>query len=102
MVSLKSFLQYFRHEVECAMNDTDKAQAERLVSGFGGRDNIRHIDACLTRLRVTVAQLSQVDSQALQSEGALGVIIIGHEVHAIFGTQSDNLRQLLEKHFSQL
>ncbi|GAB7197488.1 hypothetical protein OS31_38760 [Dickeya oryzae] len=42
-----------------------------------------------------------VDSQGLQQEGALGVIILGQQVHAIFGKQSDTLRKLLEEHFSR-
>jgi PTS system glucose-specific IIB component len=54
----------------------------------------------LARLRVTVKDLNKVDSQAIQQEGALGVIIIGQQVHAIFGRQSDALRQLLDEHFS--
>jgi PTS system glucose-specific IIB component len=49
---------------------------------------------------VTVKDLNKVDSKALQDEGALGVIIIGQQVHAIFGRQSDALRQLLDEHFN--
>ncbi|GKO53483.1 hypothetical protein NUBL22009_31350 [Klebsiella pneumoniae] len=41
-----------------------------------------------------------VDSEALQQQGALGVIILGQQVHAIFGKQSDALRQLLDEHFA--
>ena len=70
-------------------------------SAFGGDDNIEHVEACITRLRVTVKDLNKVDSEALQNEGALGVIIIGQQVHAIFGRQSDALRQLLDEHFNQ-
>ncbi len=38
--------------------------------------------------------------EALQQQGALGVIILGQQVHAIFGKQSDALRQLLDEHFA--
>ena len=71
-----------------------------LIPAFGGEENIEHIEACITRLRVTVKDLNKVDSQAIQEEGALGVIIIGQQVHAIFGRQSDTLRQLLDDHFN--
>ncbi|MCE3121556.1 PTS sugar transporter, partial [Escherichia coli] len=37
---------------------------------------------------------------ALQQQGALGVIILCQQVHAIFGKQSDALRQLLDEHFA--
>ncbi|KYO04952.1 PTS sugar transporter [Enterobacter ludwigii] len=78
----------------------DSEITQRLIPAFGGDDNIEHIEACITRLRVTVKDLNKVDTQALQQEGALGVIIIGQQVHAIFGRQSDTLRQLLDAHFN--
>jgi len=79
----------------------DNHITQRLIPAFGGDDNIDHVEACITRLRVTVKDLNKVDTQAIQQEGALGVIIIGQQVHAIFGRQSDALRQLLDDHFSQ-
>lgn len=78
----------------------DSEITQRLIPAFGGDDNIEHVEACITRLRVTVKDLNKVDTQALQQEGVLGVIIIGQQVHAIFGRQSDTLRQLLDAHFS--
>ena len=78
----------------------DSQITQRLIPAFGGDDNIEHVEACITRLRVTVNNLATVDSQALQQEGALGVIILGQQVHAIFGKQSDALRKLLDEHFS--
>lgn len=78
----------------------DTKITQRLIPAFGGEENIEHIEACITRLRVTVKDLNKVDSQAIQEERALGVIIIGQQVHAIFGRQSDTLRQLLDDHFN--
>ncbi len=99
MVSLKSFLHHVSRKSDMIISEEDAQQIVRLVSDFGGRDNILHVDACITRLRVKVNDLTKVDTAAIQQEGALGVIILGNEVHAIFGKQSDNLRQLLEVHF---
>ncbi|AIR71232.1 MULTISPECIES: PTS transporter subunit EIIB [Dickeya] len=102
MVSLHSVMRYFSHPKPTPeLSDDDKQQIQRLLRLFGGRDNIEQVDACITRLRVTVKNLSLVDSQGLQQEGALGVIILGQQVHAIFGKQSDTLRKLLEEHFSR-
>ncbi|XTZ40493.1 glucose PTS transporter subunit EIIB [Salmonella enterica] len=101
MVSLKSFLHYFSQPQQPAsVSEGEIQKIERLAQAFGGRENIANVDACLTRLRVTVNDLSRIDSQALQNEGALGVIILGQQVHAIFGKQSDALRKLLDEHFS--
>lgn len=101
MVSLKSFLHYFSPaRPALPLSEAEKQQIEALVQAFGGEANITQVDACITRLRVTVRHLAAVDSDALQQQGALGVIILGQQVHAIFGKQSDALRQLLDDHFA--
>ena len=100
MVSLKSFLNYFsQSRPAVTLSPAEQQQIERLIQAFGGEENIINVDACITRLRVSVNNLSIVDSQGLQ-QGALGVIILGQQVHAIFGKQSDALRQLLDEHFA--
>ncbi|MBS0849089.1 glucose PTS transporter subunit EIIB [Citrobacter sp. JGM124] len=102
MVSLKSLIHYSTQSTPSQpLTAEEQQQAEDLLAYFGGRDNIKQIDACITRLRITVESLSKVNSEALQHAGALGVIIIGKEVHAIFGKQSDNLRKILDERFSQ-
>ena len=101
MVSLKSFLNYFSpSRPAVTLSPAEQQQIERLIQAFGGEENIINVEACITRLRVTVNNLSIVDSQGLQQQGALGVIILGQQVHAIFGKQSDALRQLLDEHFA--
>ncbi|WP_435929783.1 glucose PTS transporter subunit EIIB [Dryocola sp. BD613] len=101
MVSLKSFLHYFSQpKLAVILTGQEQQQINALITAFGGEQNIKQVDACITRLRVTVKDLALVNSEALQAQGALGVIILGQEVHAIFGKQSDALRKLLEEHFS--
>ncbi|PWC22854.1 PTS glucose transporter subunit IIBC [Brenneria roseae subsp. roseae] len=81
-------------EIEIA-SPMDEENLQQLVSAFGGKENIVSLDACITRLRVEVHSLRLVNSAHLQKLGALGVIIVGHQVQAIFGKQSDNLRHEL-------
>lgn len=72
MVSLKSFLHYFSQpRPTVPLSDVEKQQVQSLISAFGGEENIVNVDACITRLRVTVNNLAVVDSQALQQQGAL-------------------------------
>ncbi|WP_445396413.1 PTS glucose transporter subunit IIBC [Zobellella sp. An-6] len=66
--------------------------AEQLVTAFGGKGNIASLDACITRLRVGVKDVSQVDQAQLKKLGAAGVVVAGSGVQAIFGTRSDNLK----------
>jgi PTS system glucose-specific IIC component len=68
------------------------AFAGQLIEAFGGGDNITTLDACITRLRIQVADVSRVDQSRLKELGAAGVMVSGNGVQAIFGTRSDNLR----------
>lgn len=78
MVSLKSFLHYFSPARPAQpLSEAEKQQIEALIQAFGGEANITQVDACITRLRVSVRHLAAVDSEALQQQGALGVIILG-------------------------
>lgn len=73
--------------------------ALELMQALGGKDNIFSIDACMTRLRVEVKVLGLVNHEKLQKLGAIGVVIVGQEVQAIFGKRSDTLKQDLEHWF---
>ena len=69
------------------------AQAERIVELLGGRENIELVDACMTRLRVTVKDPAQVaDSAAWKAEGAMGLIKKGNGIQIIYGPKADVLR----------
>jgi PTS system glucose-specific IIC component len=72
--------------------------AARLIAAFGGADNIRVLDACITRLRVELNDVSQVSSEALRALGATGVVMVGNGVQAIFGTRSENLKTDMEEY----
>jgi PTS system glucose-specific IIC component len=64
----------------------------RVVLAFGGRSNIKSLDACITRLRVSVHDVTKVSPEALKSLGAAGVMMAGSGVQAVFGTRSENLK----------
>ena len=68
-----------------------------LVRAFGGSANIESLDACITRLRITVFTVSLVDKMRLKSMGAAGVLQVGDNVQAIFGTVSGNLKSAMEQ-----
>ena len=67
-------------------------KAERLIAAFGGRENLLNVDACITRLRMEVADKDKVDKGRLKALGAAGVIEVGNNVQAIFGTQAELLK----------
>jgi PTS system glucose-specific IIC component len=72
--------------------------ARELVRAFGGRSNIASLDACITRLRIKVADVSKVSADKLKALGAAGVVVVGDGVQAIFGTQSENLKTEMQEY----
>ena len=69
----------------------------RLLEAFGGPGNIESLDACITRLRVTVRNAAAVDQALLKALGASEVFRIGSSFQAIFGPQSENLKTAMEQ-----
>jgi PTS system glucose-specific IIC component len=72
--------------------------APRLVEAFGGAGNIRSLDACITRLRVDLHDVSRASPDALKGLGASGVVKVGSGMQAIFGTRSENLKTDMEEY----
>lgn len=81
-----------------AAEPTGGGMAEKLVAAFGGADNIENLDACITRLRLAVKDASKVSDDALKQLGASGVMRIGNNVQAVFGTASENLKTDMEEY----
>ena len=72
-----------------------------LVAAFGGKANIENLDACITRLRISVNDIALVDQAELKKLGAAGVVVSGNGVQAIFGTKSDNLKTDMEHYLAK-
>lgn len=69
------------------------SQPERIIALLGGRENIVLVDACMTRLRVTVKDPSKVaDTPAWRAEGAKGLVKKDTGIQAIYGPKADVLK----------
>lgn len=69
------------------------SQAERIIALLGGRENITLVDACMTRLRVTVKDPARVaDISAWKAEGALGLVKKDNGIQAVYGPKADVLK----------
>lgn len=69
------------------------SQAERIIALLGGRENITLVDACMTRLRVTVKDASKVaELPAWKAEGALGLLKKDTGIQAVYGPKADVLK----------
>ena len=64
-----------------------------MIALLGGRENIVLVDACMTRLRVTVKDPSLVaDEAAWKAEGALALVRKGEGIQAVYGPKADVLK----------
>ena len=71
----------------------EASQAVNIINLLGGRANIVDVDACMTRLRVTVKDADKVgDAEQWKAEGAMGLVMKGQGVQAIYGPKADVLK----------
>ncbi|HHM3976860.1 TPA: glucose-specific PTS transporter subunit IIBC [Staphylococcus aureus] len=68
-----------------------------VLEAMGGKANIKHLDACITRLRVEVNDKSKVDVPGLKDVGASGVLEVGNNMQAIFGPKSDQIKHEMQQ-----
>lgn len=74
-------------------NQNGNQQVMNIIQLLGGAANISDVDACMTRLRVTVKDKSKVaGDEAWKKEGAMGVIHKDNGVQAIYGPKADVLK----------
>ncbi len=74
-------------------SSSSDGQPERIIELLGGRENITFVDACMTRLRVTVVNPDLVaDTDKWKAEGALGLVKKDKGIQAIYGPKADILK----------
>ena len=68
-------------------------KAEKIIQLLGGSENIDLVDACMTRLRVTVKDVEKVaDLEAWKAEGAMGLVKKDNGIQAIYGPKADIIK----------
>ena len=65
--------------------------AARYFEALGGKTNIKIMDSCITRLRLSVQDTAKIDESKLKKLGASGVFTSGEDVQVIVGTKADLL-----------
>ena len=72
-------------------------QAEQLLLGLGGAENITELEPCTTCLRVAVKDPLKADEEVLTACGAFGIVKIGHTVQVVVGPVAAELAASMEK-----
>ncbi|GGE22002.1 PTS acetylglucosamine transporter subunit IIB [Marinithermofilum abyssi] len=82
-------------------NEELERLAQDVLSAIGGKENIEQLDACITRLRLSVKEEAKVDTDRLKKLGAAGVIRVGRgNYQAVFGTRSELIKDYMVKEIS--
>ena len=85
---------------DAAKGVNDDSLSTMIVKGLGGLDNISDIDACATRLRVSVHEASKVDEAILKATNAAGVVFKGNGVQIIYGPRVSVIKSNLEDYIA--
>ena len=90
---LGNFADNDEGENSSSSSSVKDSQAERIIALLGGRENISLVDACMTRLRITVKDADKVkDADEWKKEGALSLIKKGTGIQAVYGPKADVLK----------
>lgn len=71
--------------------------AKKVLKGLGGKDNIKFMDNCLTRLRVVLKDSTLIDKQVLVSTGATKVEQKNDETHVVYGVRILEVRKVIDE-----
>jgi len=84
-------------DVKVVTKDSLNEVAEEVLAALGGAENLDDVDACITRLRVAVKDVSKVDKAKIKSLGATAVLEVKGGIQAIFGAKADPLKQKINE-----
>lgn len=95
-VKMMSKSEYKEHQANSKANGSEDELVDAIIEALGGADNIVDVDACITRLRVTVKDFKQVkDNAHWLTLGAKGVVINGNAIQAIYGGKAAQYKPLI-------
>ena len=84
-------------EVKVVTKDSMNETATQILEALGGEENLDDVDACITRLRVAVKDVSKVDKDRIKALGATAVLEVKGGIQAIFGAKADPLKQKINE-----
>lgn len=71
---------------------SEKPISQQILTALGNKENIKQVEACLTRLRVVLNNNALLDKSALKKLGAVDVVKVGETQQIIFGAKAGQYR----------
>ncbi len=84
----------YEDEVTGKAKHSDKAQ--KILAAIGGKENVKDMDYCVTRLRINVNDKTKVDKEAAKKAGASDVMISGQSIQVVVGTDAQFVASAME------
>lgn len=84
-----------REDIETSLDNIKAASSERasmILEAVGGADNVEMIDACITRLRLTLKNRKAVNKVLLRKTGSSGTLELGNSIQIIYGTEAESIK----------
>lgn len=102
--NLEDYIENVANQASVPLETSEEnlSQSAIILKGLGGKDNIKNLDCCATRLRVTVIDSSLVDEPTLKQSGAAGVIVKGEGVQVIYGPRVTVIKSELDDYIATL
>lgn len=92
----KGILQEFSKRDVVVQKGSEKDLGANILVALGGKENVKNVDSCITRLRISVNDLDKVDKDRIVSLGAEAVLEIGNNIQAVFGSSSQELEEQIK------
>ena len=87
-------------EIRVVTKETLNETAIEVYKALGGSENIEDVDACITRLRVSIRDVNKVNKARIKELGAVDVLEVAGGVQCIFGAMADPIKQRILDHMS--
>ncbi|AHG73300.1 N-acetylglucosamine-specific PTS system, EIICBA component [Mannheimia sp. USDA-ARS-USMARC-1261] len=85
-------------ETQAVNTTSHQERAKQFIDALGGKENLLNIDACITRLRLTLADMSKVNDAQLKVLGSKGNIKLGENAfQVILGTEAEFVADAMKK-----
>lgn len=85
-------------EAQAVNTTSHQERAKQFIDALGGKENLLNIDACITRLRLTLADVSKVNEAQLKALGSKGNIKLGENAfQVILGTEAEFVADAMKK-----
>jgi len=96
-VAIKIAITYTRR-IKLTNNESevDVELQEKLITAFGGRENIISVYHEMSRLTVKVNDLTKANLEELKSLGATGILVMGNDIKCGFGDQAEKIYKLIK------